>query len=104
MAAPDVGLGNAIVADVNDGARAWPLTLTAERTYIPIWIGEDGLDADDDLKCLINVWPLAEVEPFERKATRSSYSFDFGFGKRLDNAVVADLDNIREVVDLAFER
>tara|TARA_R110000803_G_scaffold34016_4_gene74448 strand:+ start:1403 stop:1888 length:486 start_codon:yes stop_codon:yes gene_type:complete len=101
MAAPDVELANAIVADMNATARNWTQYFRAERTWTPLWIGKDQLG---DLQCIVNPWPIAEVESLSRDSTSSTYSIDFGFAKRLDDQTIEEIDNLRLLVDVAYKR
>jgi len=101
MAAPDVELADAIVADINSASRTWSQSFRAERTWVPLWIGKDELD---DLQCLVNPWPMVEVLPESRGATYSEYSIDFGFAKRLKNKTRDEIDCLRLVVDEAAKR
>jgi len=101
MASPDVELANAIVADINSADRSWSQFLEAERTWVPLWIGKDQLS---DLQCIVNPWPVVEVEPESRDFTLSHYSIDFGFAKRLDDKTEKEIDDLRQLVDSVYRR
>ena len=101
MAAPDVELANAIVADLNSDDRGWSLEFEAERTWTPLWIGKDQLSS---LQCLVNPWPMVEVTAESRTSTQSEYSIDFGFAKRLENETREEIDCLRDLVDTVYKR
>lgn len=101
MAAPDVELAEAIVKDMNDSARDWPLLLEAKRSWVPLWVGKDQLKG---LQCLINPWPVVEVTTESRGSCIYQYSIDFGFAKRLENRNTCEIDELRETVEAAANR
>lgn len=102
MTAPDVGLATAIVADLNDVARSWDLSFTAERTYTPTAIGE--VDLGDEIVCLVNPWAEVEVESLGRDTTRSTYPIDIGFMKRLEDKTITEIDGLRDLVTDVISR
>lgn len=101
MAAPDVELANAIVADINDAERSWSQPFEAERTWVPLWIGEEELGS---LQCLVNPWPIIEVITESRRSTYSELSIDIGFAKRLQAKTRAEIDDLRALIETVYKR
>jgi len=102
MAAPDVELADAIVADLNHVDRNWDMTFTAVRTWTPLWIGKTELATA--LGCLVNPWPVVEVEPEDRHNVRYQLSVDIGFAKRLSDKTRTEIDDLREQVHTITKR
>ncbi len=99
--APDVELADAIVTDINAAARNWSMTFSAERSWVPLWIGKEELT---NLQCLINPWPLVQVSELSRESAESLYSIDFGFAMRLDNKNRVEIDDLRNLIDTVWKR
>lgn len=101
MAAPDVELADALVADLNDAGRSWYESFIAERVWEPLWIGKDELST---LQCLVCPWALVDVQAEGRKTTADTYSIDVGFAQRLEAKTRAEIDGLRLIVDTVIKR
>ena len=101
--APDTALADAIVADINDSTRSWSRPFVAERSWVPVWLGEQEL-TPGRLVCLVNPWPEIESRPLSRDQAEFDFEVDFGFAERLQDQYRGTIDDLRDLVHSAVAR